>query len=184
MRRPGREPVGPEREPVGPRDDERHVGRAAGSSPEKADLGRARELARVMDRAVRIPGTQIWLGLDAVIGLVPGFGDVAGVLVSAYPLWVGARMKVGGPVLARMLLNVGVDAVVGAIPLLGDVFDVGWKANTRNVALLDAWAGDPARTRSSSRAVLVGVIAGVLVRVVSLVWTVLAVGGWVLGGGS
>lgn len=157
-------------------------GPAEPSSPEeRAGMGRARELARVMDRAVRIPGTQIWLGLDSVLGLVPGFGDVAGALVSAYPLWVGARLRVGGPVLARMLLNVAVDAIVGAVPLLGDVFDVGWKANVRNVALLDAWAADPARTRSSSRTVLVGVVAGVLLLVVALTWTAMALAGWALG---
>lgn len=175
------EPVGPEKEPVGPRHAERHVPPAAMSSPEETRMERARDLARVMDRAVRIPGTQIWLGLDAVIGLVPGFGDAAGALIAAYPLWVGARMRVGGPVLARMLLNVAVDAIVGAVPLLGDVFDVGWKANVRNVALLDAWAADPARTRSASRGVLVGVMAGVLLLVVALAWTVMALAGWLLG---
>lgn len=135
-----------------------------------------------MDRAVRIPGTRIRLGLDAVLGLVPGFGDVAGAIIAAYPLWVGARLGVPAEVLLRMLGNLAVDAVLGAVPLLGDLFDIGWKANVRNVDLLESWALDPVRARRASRAVMAAVLVGALALVALLAWAALVVGGWLVGG--
>jgi hypothetical protein len=103
----------------------------------------ARNLERVawlMDRAFYIPGTRIHIGLDAILGLLPIGGDVLTGLVQAGLVLVAFRYyKVPKIVAARMAANVLIDVAVGAIPLLGDLFDIGFKANTRNVQLLEAY---------------------------------------------
>jgi hypothetical protein len=114
-------------------------------------LGGARALAHLLDDSVRIPGLGVRFGLDAVIGLVPGLGDLAGAILSGYVVLLGARLGAPKSVVLRMLGNVAVETVVGSIPLLGDLFDVGWKANLRNVALLDRWIDQPGRTHATSR---------------------------------
>jgi hypothetical protein len=133
-------------------------------------------LARTLDSAVRIPGTNVRFGLDAVLGLVPGVGDVAGAVMAGYIVLVGAQRGASASVLARMVLNIGIDTVVGSVPIVGDLFDVGWRANMRNVALLEAHAADPGRARAASRLVVFGVAAGVLLLVafaVAVAWLVI-----------
>jgi small-conductance mechanosensitive channel len=103
------------------------------------------------------------VGLDAALGLVPCVGDLAGAAVSAYVLLVAARLGASPAVLGRMLVNTGIDALVGAVPLLGDLFDIGWRANSRNVALLERHLADPAGTRRASRGVVGLVLAGLVV---------------------
>lgn len=132
-------------------------------APGRAEaLERSRNLARLLDNLIRIPGTNIGIGLDSIIGLVPGLGDVAGGVMSAYVLMTAARLGVPKAVLGRMLVNLGTDALVGAVPVLGDLFDVGWKANTRNVKLLEQALGAPSETRRSSNLVVAGVVLGAL----------------------
>ena len=114
-------------------------------------------LAHVLDDSFRIPGTGIRFGMDAVIGLVPGFGDAAGGLMSAYIVLQAARLGTPVPVLLRMLLNVLVETVVGGVPLLGDLFDAGYKANLRNLTLLRTSLDAPGETRRSSALVVLGV---------------------------
>jgi hypothetical protein len=98
----------------------------------------AERLARVMDDGLRIPGTSFGLGLDAIVGfLFPGAGDVLTGLVGLSLLWLGFKRGVSGVLLARMALNIAIDVLVGAVPVLGDVFDVVWKSNRRNLALLE-----------------------------------------------
>ena len=129
---------------------------------ESEDVRRVRILARAMDSAIRIPGTGIRLGLDSVVGLVPGAGDLVSSFMSGYIVLASARMGVPAPVVARMILNLGVDTLVGTIPLLGDLFDVGFKANLRNAALLDRHLADPLATRRTSRAAVLAAVAGVV----------------------
>lgn len=134
------------------------------SVPERDDpAARVRALARTLDSAVRIPGTGITFGLDSVIGLVPGIGDVAGAFMSGYIVLASARLGVPPVVVARMILNLGVDTVVGSVPLLGDLFDVGFRANMRNAALLDRHLAEPVATRRSSRMAVAAAIAGVVI---------------------
>jgi hypothetical protein len=99
-------------------------------------IARIDTLATLMDTAFVVPGTQIRFGLDAIIGLIPGVGDVISTLMAIYI--VREARELGAPrlMIARMLVNVGVDAVVGAVPLVGDVFDAAWRANRRNILLL------------------------------------------------
>jgi hypothetical protein len=93
-------------------------------------------LARLMDSVFCIPGTRIRFGLDAIIGLIPGLGDTLTSFVSIYILKVASRCGVPRVTLVRMALNIAIDYVGGIVPLMGDVFDVYWKANLKNVALL------------------------------------------------
>lgn len=93
-------------------------------------------LANTMDSLFQIPGTGIRVGLDSIIGLIPGVGDALSLLPAGYIVANAAHMGVPKSTLLRMGMNVGVDTLIGAIPLIGDVFDIGWKGNRRNVALL------------------------------------------------
>jgi hypothetical protein len=103
-------------------------------------LDTLRRWARLFDSAFRVPGTQITFGIDPILGLIPGVGDLASPILSVLFIWHGLRLRVPKVVLARMVLNVLIDAGVGAIPLVGDLFDVGWKANEWNLALLERHA--------------------------------------------
>src|SRR5689334_10637016 len=93
-------------------------------------------LASLMDNRFRIPGTNIRFGFDALIGLVPGIGDLVSFAVSAYIISEASKNGASGYVRSRMILNVAIDTIVGAIPFMGDIFDVGFKANQKNMRLL------------------------------------------------
>ncbi len=97
-------------------------------------LQRIDRLAWVLDRSIPIGRWRI--GLDPILGLLPGLGDWIGAMLSLYVLYEGARLGVRGGVLARMTLNILVETIVGAVPVLGDLFDFAWKANSRNMALV------------------------------------------------
>ena len=143
---------------------------------ERSRLPELRRLVRLMDEAVGVPGTRIRLGLDALLGLVPGVGDVVGAVVSGRVLLSAARLGVPAPVLARMAGNMAIDALVGEIPLLGDLFDIGWKANRRNLDLLERHLADPEGTRRGSRRLVVtAVVLAVLTPLLALtgmVWLI------------
>ncbi|HEX5580450.1 MAG TPA: DUF4112 domain-containing protein [Gemmatimonadaceae bacterium] len=142
---------------------------------------RIRALARLLDSAIRVPGTDIRFGLDPILGLFPGVGDMAAGLLSAYVILLGWRAGAPTSVLLRMLGNVGLDALVGAVPVLGDLFDVGFKANVRNVALLDRWRASPTRARRASRLVVASVIAVALLAMAGAVWLAVEVLRLVIG---
>ena len=93
-------------------------------------------LAWLMDDLIRIPGLGWRFGLDALIGLIPGFGDTATSLASFYILASAVRYRVPKITMLRMGLNVGIDYLVGSLPLVGDLFDAWWKSNQKNIALL------------------------------------------------
>lgn len=131
-------------------------------SPAPVDLSTARRLTHWLDSAIRIPGTRISVGLDALLGLIPGGGDLAGAALSAYLVVIASRAGAPASVLTRMVGNVAIDAAVGTIPLLGDLFDIGWKANTRNLRLLEAQLAQPAPTARASRWQVGLVLAGLL----------------------
>lgn len=99
-------------------------------------IRRLQMLAKIMDTAVRIPGTNILFGADALIGLVPVIGDAGSVLVGLYIVNEGRRLGLPASKIAKMLANLAADGVVGAVPLIGDVFDVYFKSHRRNVAII------------------------------------------------
>lgn len=106
----------------------------------QANLDLLRRWAVLLDSVFRVPGTRIRFGVDALIGLVPGLGDLAAPVYTAFIIATGFRMRVPAIVLARMVLNAGLDMAIGLVPLLGDLADVAWKANLRNMALLERHA--------------------------------------------
>ncbi|KAF0674940.1 DUF4112 domain-containing protein [Profundibacterium mesophilum] len=99
-------------------------------------LERLDRLATQMDSALRIPGTSIRLGWDSILGLVPGVGDALALAPGAYIVMESHRLGAPRGLLVKQGVNVAIDAVIGTIPVIGDLFDVGFKANRRNVALL------------------------------------------------
>jgi hypothetical protein len=133
------------------------------SGESRDDIRRVQTLARTLDTAIRIPGTRIRFGLDSVIGLVPGAGDLVSSLMSGYIVLASARLGVPPWVVMRMILNLGVDTLVGSVPLVGDLFDVGFRANIRNATLLERHVADPDTVRRSSKLAVLVAVAGVVV---------------------
>jgi hypothetical protein len=146
------------------------------SAPEIGSLERDRverlqRLAYLLDNAIPIPGTRFRIGWETIIGLVPGAGDLVGGGFSLYIILQAARMGVPASLLARMGWNLLVDVAVGAVPFLGDLFDAGFKANMRNLALLERHAQSPGQSRRASRqfvALLVILLGLVIVGAVAL----------------
>src|ERR1700738_3109332 len=133
-----------------------------------------RSLEILLDEAFRIPGTAFRFGIDGIIGLVPGLGDVlAGLLSLVIPLAAWMR---GVPyvTLVRMGLNLGIGVLVGSVPILGDIFDVAWKANRRNYRLLQLHLREPRRHtwRDSAFLLLLALVLGAIfaVPIVLLIW--------------
>ena len=139
-------------------------------------VARARSLARLLDDLIRIPGTKIGIGLDPLIGIIPGLGDVIGGAMSGYILLVAARQGAPASVLMRMLANVALDSLVGVVPVLGDLFDVGVKSNRRNIDLLERYLGSPQQTKAASR----GVVALILLTLVLVVVGAIALSVWLI----
>src|SRR5918992_5449020 len=142
--------------------------------PTAQSTGSLRDLARVLDEAIRIPGTNIRIGLDAILGLIPGGGDVAGGLFSAIIMLQAARAGAPTSVLARMLGNVVIDTAIGSIPLIGDLFDFAWRANTRNVRLFESWRERPAGTQGASKVAVAGFLAALVLLIVLAAWGAIA----------
>jgi hypothetical protein len=127
--------------------------------PVGTGLDRLRTLTRLLDDLVRIPGTRLRFGLDPLLGLVPGGGDAVGAVVSAYALLVAVRVGAPAAVLLRMCGNIVLDTVAGTVPILGDLFDFGWKANRRNLTLLERYHFEPTALTRRSKVLLGSVLA-------------------------
>jgi len=119
-------------------------------------------LATLLDSAFEIPGTRIRYGLDGLIGLIPGLGDIITGLMSLFIVFVGWQRGISRITQARMLMNIVIDTAVGAVPILGDAFDVAWKANLRNVALLERHLIAPQRAQRADRFFIACLIGGVM----------------------
>jgi len=133
-------------------------------------------MSRLLDSAFEIPGTSYRVGLDPIIGLVPWIGDLVSPLFTIAILWQAREMALPRVVQLRMVVNVAIDTLVGAIPLAGDLFDFAWKANDKNMALLE-------RHAFSSRGASAGdwlFVAGVIVAVLLIAVAPFAIAVWVL----
>ena len=132
-------------------------------------VARARALARLLDDLIRVPGTKIGIGIDPIIGLIPGVGDLLGGVMSSYILLVAAQAGAPSSVLVRMLGNIALDSVVGVVPVIGDLFDVGMKSNRRNVDLLERYLGAPKETKAASRGVVALIVLALVLLIVGTV---------------
>lgn len=136
---------------------------------------RVRVLARLLDSSIPVPGTTWTIGLDPIIGLIPGIGDLIGAVLSGYIILEAVRAQVPAFTLARMLANVGIDTLLGAVPAVGDVFDAAWKSNMMNAALLErhlATSGSAPPKRHN----VIGVMAIAVVVLVLILGAGLALG--------
>ncbi|MDJ0595250.1 MAG: DUF4112 domain-containing protein [Pleurocapsa sp. MO_226.B13] len=129
------------------------------STPAKhiAKVNKLRRISRILDNAIPIPGTKIRFGLDPILGLLPGGGDTITGGISAYIVVEAARMGVPREVLGKMVANILLDSFAGTIPVLGDLFDVGWKSNIKNIALLERHL-EIAETGKSDKLFIIGLI--------------------------
>jgi hypothetical protein len=123
--------------------------------PSNERLQRLRSIAWLLDNSIPLPGG-MRIGLDAIIGLVPGIGDAIGAVISAYIINEARSLGAPKSVLLRMTGNVMIETIVGAIPFAGDLFDAAYKANMRNLALLERYQLDPSGSRRSSRLFVFG----------------------------
>jgi hypothetical protein len=144
------------------------------TDPTRLDL--LRRWAVLLDSVFRVPGTRIRFGLDAIIGLVPGLGDFSAPVFAVALIATGFRMRIPAVVQARMVLNAALDMLIGLVPVLGDLADIAWKANLKNLALLERHAR-PGVLPTRSDYVFVYVCIGILV-FVAIVPVALAV--WLL----
>lgn len=108
-------------------------------------LDALRKLAQLLDSAFVVPGTSMRVGLDPILGLLPGIGDLVSPLFTAGILWEARQLGIPKVVQLRMIFNVAIDMVVGLVPVLGDLFDFAWKANNKNMALLERHAHEEHR---------------------------------------
>lgn len=106
------------------------------ATTQNASMKQIARLTKLMDKQFSIPGTNFRFGLDGLLGLIPGVGDVSTFAVSCYLLTLMAKNGASGYVMARMILNVLIDAIIGSIPFIGDIFDFAFKANSRNMRLM------------------------------------------------
>lgn len=148
---------------------------------DRGTVERLHGLARILDSAFQVPGTRFRFGLDPIIGLIPGAGDLIAAGLSGYILIEAARIGVPRSVLLRMGWNVAVETVVGAVPLAGDLFDAAYKANNRNIRLLDRYLQTPDQTRKASRGLVAAILGGLALLVIAMAWLVISIVAWLAG---
>jgi hypothetical protein len=148
------------------------------SQPDPRTLEQLRRWSVLLDSVFRVPGTNFRFGLDPLLGLIPGLGDLTTPAFSVALLVHAVRLRIPRIVQMRMLLNSALDLVLGAVPLVGDLVDAGYKANTRNLRLLEQYA-QPMSTARATRGdwIFVCVVIGLLIAVAMIPFVVLA---WLL----
>ncbi len=135
----------------------------------QALVGAAELLAKALDTTVKIPGTSLYLGLDPLIGLIPGIGDVLANFIGTIILGMAARLGVPRIVLTRMSLNLLLNGVIGAVPILGDLFSVWFRSNSRNAELLRQAATQTSRSTHTDWAYVAGIVGGTVLLLLGLV---------------
>lgn len=133
-------------------------------------------LAKVLDTTIRIPGTSWYIGLDPLLGLIPGIGDALANLIGTIILGLATRLQLPQIVLARMSLNLLINGTVGAVPIAGDLFSVWFRSHTRNAVLLREAAMKPDRETHADWFYVIGIIGGtvalLLLMIAFVVWLV------------
>lgn len=138
-------------------------------------------LAWLLDNSIPIPGTGRRIGLDAVVGLIPGLGDVLSGGLGLVVVLRGMQLGVPGIVLARMLANVAIDFAIGSIPIIGDAFDLWFKANARNMRLIRGYTAAPQQATAGAWAFFAVLLAAFLLLVIGAVWVLSRLMGAIVG---
>ncbi|HKO29530.1 MAG TPA: DUF4112 domain-containing protein [Nitrospiraceae bacterium] len=147
------------------------------SDPQREELVATAELlAKILDTTVKIPGTPFYIGLDPLLGLIPGFGDILANLIGTFIMILAARLHVPPIVLARMSLNLLINGVVGAIPIVGDLFSIWFRSHARNADLLRRAASQPHRETQQAwlyvASIIVGTVVLLLLAIAAVLWIV------------
>jgi hypothetical protein len=152
-----------------------------GSTDRRRGLAEIEGLAWLLDNSIPVPGTGRRFGIDALIGFVPVVGDLVSGGIGLYVVWRGSRLGLPRVVVARMLANSIIDLAIGAIPFIGDAFDLWFKANIRNVALIRRYTTEPAASTAGTWAFFGGILAAVVIIAVGVVWLIAELLGALLG---
>jgi hypothetical protein len=136
-------------------------------------------LAKILDTTVKIPGTPFYVGLDPLLGLIPGLGDMIANLIGTVILILASRLQVPHVVMARMSLNLLINGTIGAIPILGDLFSVWFRSHARNAVLLREAATKPDRSNQGDWLYVTGIIGGtvvlLLLAITAVLWIVVKI---------
>lgn len=132
------------------------------------DIESLRKLSNLLDNAFRVPGTSIGVGIDPLLGLLPGGGDFIGGLLSVYIVYSAAKMGVPKESLIRMASNIVFDSLAGTVPVVGDLFDVAWKANIKNIDLLETHLDSPKKSKKANRWFVFLLLAGLVLLVIGI----------------
>jgi len=136
-------------------------------------------LAKILDTTVRIPGTPFYVGLDPLLGLIPGIGDMLANLIGTLILILAARLHLPQIIVARMSLNLLINGTVGAIPIAGDLFSIWFRSNSRNAELLRRAAAHPYRETQQTRLYMAGIIGGTVLllslAITAVLWVVVII---------
>jgi Domain of unknown function (DUF4112) len=144
-------------------------------------LKRLRQISKLLDSAIVIPGTKQRIGLDPILGLIPGGGDTVSAALSGYIIIEAARMGLPRAALIKMVMNIAIDTVAGSVPIVGDIFDVVSKANLRNMQIVESHVKTPDLTSAKADKLFIGLlIAGLIVFALAvggisvLIWSTVA----------
>lgn len=121
-------------------------------------IQRLRRLSQLLDNALPIPGLNYRVGLDPIIGLIPGGGDMVSAILSAYIVLEATRFRLPKETLGRMVMNILIDTLTGIVPVLGDIFDLTWKANAMNMQLLEEHLQAPKSREAADRGFIIVMI--------------------------
>ncbi|MDV2991795.1 MAG: hypothetical protein N4J56_001449 [Chroococcidiopsis sp. SAG 2025] len=137
--------------------------------PRLAIIQRLRKLTHLMDNAIAIPGTKFRIGLDPILGLIPGAGDFIGTALSAYIVLEAVRLGLPKETLGKMVSNILLESVVGTVPIVGDWFDFAWKANVKNLELIETHLGVTNISKPANRWLMFLLVVGFLIIGIGLV---------------
>ncbi|NEP07643.1 MULTISPECIES: DUF4112 domain-containing protein [unclassified Okeania] len=138
----------------------------SGDRPQAAKVRQLRKISDLLDNAVRVPGTSYGVGIDPLLGLIPGGGDFLGGLISVYIVFSAAMMGLPRETLMRMASNIVFDSLAGIVPVFGDLFDVAWKANSKNMDILEAHLESPKVSKSADRGFVFLLLGGLILFVI------------------
>ncbi|HCV29698.1 MAG TPA: DUF4112 domain-containing protein [Microcoleaceae bacterium UBA9251] len=148
------------------------------SKSQAASLRRLRRISHLLDNAIPIPGTKYRIGLDPILGLIPGGGDLIGSIFAGYIVFKSAQMGVPQETLVQMAANIVFDTVAGTVPVAGDLLDVAWKANVKNIELLDAHLGSPEQGKKADWLFVAALLLGLMLIVGGVIFLSVTLLGW------
>lgn len=143
-----------------------------------ASLRRLRRISHLLDNAIAIPGTKYRIGLDPILGLIPGGGDLISSVFAGYVVFKAAQMGVPQETLVKMATNIVFDTVAGTVPVAGDLLDVAWKANVKNIELLDAHLGSPEQGKKADWLFVAALLLGLMLIVGGVIFLSVMLFGW------